>query len=231
MDPRPTSPVHPAHRWGMRLAAGATAVLLAGCGAASTPATTSTPAASHAAHGHKVARKARGKAHKAKTAATAKAGAFCVLGAAMHCHGLRLVGAHQGDSLFTTGTIGGKPADIFSKNTTPGNNPVSYLYFQVRHGIGLLSSKPSTLYLKVQYYDSPAKGQIGYNYDSTVASAPVHGAYAGTAMLTLAGKAAWKTTSWKLTKVHFARGENNGADFRVAGTVGAAVHKVTVSLK
>lgn len=228
MNPRPPRPVPPAPRWGALLAVSAATAVLAGCGAPpSLPATTGGTPSAHAAAPH--GRKATRKAHVAKGHAAARAAtAFCVLGATVHCHGLKLVGAHTGDGLFTAGTVGGKPADIFSKNTTPGNNPVSYLYFQLPRASRLAAS--SMVHLKIQYYDSPAKGQIGYNYDSTITSAPVHGAYAGTTMLTLAGKAVWNTVDWKLTKVHFARGENNGADFRLAGTVGTAVHRVTVSL-
>ena len=171
-------------------------------------------------------------------ASAATTSVSCVLGASPACQGLTVVGAQQGDSLFSTGTVGGEAADIFQKNTTPGNNPVSYVYFQVVPSTSLLSSNPATLYLTVQYYDKAQSGTctkaapcfLTYNYGSTIASAPVNGAYAGTATQNLGGTAAWKTVTWKLTQVSFKEQENNQADFRVAGTAGLAIHSVEVSL-
>ena len=153
----------------------------------------------------------------------------CVVGSTASCSGMTAVGAHSGDSLFTSGTVGGKGAEIFSKNTVSPSNPVTYIYLQVSPTAALLATKPSTLYLTVDYYDSPAKGQLMYNYDSTIASAPVNGAYAGTASVTLAGSAQWKQVTWKLTHVSFQQKENNNADLRIGGSPGVAVHEVMLS--
>ncbi len=161
--------------------------------------------------------------------AAASANVSCVLGSSPVCSGMAVVGPHLGDSLFTSGTVGGKGADTFSKNTASPTNPETYIYLQVSPTAALLSGKPSTLYLTVDYYDSPAKGQLMYNYDSTIASAPVNGAYAGTASVTLGGSAQWKQVTWKLTQVSFQQKENNSADLRVAGSPGVAVHEVMLS--
>ena len=142
---------------------------------------------------------------------------------------MTVVGAHQGDSLFSSSTVGGKSADVFAKNTASAGNPVTYIYLQVSPSSTLVTAKPSTLYLTVDYYDSPAKGQVMYNYDSTIASAPVNGAYAGTAAVTLGGSAQWKQVTWKLTQVSLQQKENNNADLRVAGSPGVAVHQVMLS--
>ena len=164
----------------------------------------------------------------------------CVLGATPSCQGVSVVGAHQGDSLFSSGTVGGKSVDIFQKNTTPpGTSPASFLYFQLEPTSGLLSSNPSSLYLTVEYYDQTQSGTcstttpcyVNYSYDSSIASAPVNGAYAGTAQQDLGGTSTWKTVTWKLTQVSFNQQENNNADFRLGGTVGLAVHKVVLSLQ
>ncbi len=142
---------------------------------------------------------------------------------------MTVVGAHQGDSLFSSSTVGGKGADVFAKNTASAGNPVTYIYLQVNPSSTLVTAKPSTLYLTVDYYDSPAKGQVMYNYDSTIASAPVNGAYGGTASVTLGGSAQWKQVTWKLTQVSFQQKENNNADLRIGGSPGVAVHEVMLS--
>ncbi len=172
-------------------------------------------------------------------ASAATTSVSCVLGSTPTCQGLTIVGAQTGDSLFSSGTVGGQSADIFQKNTTPGNNPVAYIYLQVDRATGFLSANPTTMYLTVQYYDQSQAGAcsttvpcfLTYNYDSTIASAPVNGAYAGTTNQNLGGTAAWKTVTWKLTQTAFNEGENNQADFRIAGTVGVAVHSVVLSLQ
>ncbi len=168
--------------------------------------------------------------------AQAATSASCTLGATASCSGLSIVGPHIGDSFFTSGTVGGQSADIFQKNTTPGNNPTAYIYFQVAKGSPLLSD--STLYLTVQYYDQ-AQGATctkaapcfwTADYDSTVASAPVNGAYNNIgSQVNLGGTAAWITKTFKLANASLKEGENNSADFRIDGTIGLAVHQVTLS--
>ncbi len=163
----------------------------------------------------------------------------CVLGASPTCQRLMIVGASQGDSQYSNATVGGKAADIFQKNTAPGGGATSYIYFQVDRTSEFLASNPSTLYLNVEYYDQSQAGActaatpcfLGYNYDSSIASAPINGAYAGTATQPLTGQAQWRWVTWKLTQASFQEKENNQADFRLAGTVGLAVHRVVLSLQ
>jgi hypothetical protein len=143
-------------------------------------------------------------------------------------------GGATGDSEYTTGMVGGRPADIFATNTTvpkPTATTTSYLYFQVSTNSGFLSTSPKVLYLTVQYYDAPAGGLLTAQYDSSIASAPVNGAYAGVATVKTTGAKAWSSVTFKLTDVKFAQGENGGADFRLAGTRGLAVGQVILSTK
>jgi len=143
-----------------------------------------------------------------------------------------LSGGAAGDSEYSVATVGGRPAFVFQKNTTvPKWTPTtpSYLYFQVNRATNFLANSPTVLYLTVDYYDYPAKAQLTAQYDSTIASAPVNGAYASTATVTTTGAHAWRTVTFKLTQVNFAEGENGGADFRLAGTLGLAVSRIVLS--
>lgn len=141
-------------------------------------------------------------------------------------------GGNVGDSEYSVGAVAGRPAFIFAKNTTvvpQTPTAASYLYFQVDRTSGFLSSTPHTLYLTVTYYDSPGKALLQPQYDSSIASAPVHGAYASAAAVTTTGTKAWKTVTFQLNQTNFAEGENGGADFRLAGTPGLAVAGVALA--
>ncbi len=177
-------------------------------------------------------------AASAGASAAAASSVSCTLAATPSCQGLTIEAPHVGDSLFTSSTVGGKSADVFSTNTTPGNNPVSYIYFQVAKSSGLLSSNPTTLYLTVEYYNALLSGScvssktnwasclLLANYGQSGKGGP----YANSSLVYLTGQQAWTTTSLKLTNVQFTEAENNGADFRLAGVPNLAVHKVTLSL-
>jgi hypothetical protein len=86
------------------------------------------------------------------------------------------------------------------------------------------------LYLTVEYYDQPSGGNLLAEYNT--AAAGLAGAYTSAGpSVTLGGTATWKTQTWVLTQADFAGRQNFGADFRLDGTVGVAVHRVTLSQK
>lgn len=163
----------------------------------------------------------------------------CTVGATPECQGLAIVGANQtgSDSIFTTTTVGGKQADVFSKNSVSPTNAFTYIYVQVPTGNSFLSGNPTTMYLTIEYYDQ-AQGttcttavpcQLAYNYETTGTGIPAY--YAGPAAINLGGTAAWKTVTYKLTATAFQQQENYQADFRISGTPGVAVHKWSLSLQ
>lgn len=134
-----------------------------------------------------------------------------------------------GDSEYSIQPVGGALADVFQQNTASSGAPISFLYFFVNPSEqSFLSAK--TLYLTIRYYDKPANGTISADYDSSIASAPVNGAYENTGNVTLGGTAAWKTQTWTLKDALFQGKENGNADFRLDGTVGVAVSEVILSL-
>ena len=98
-----------------------------------------------------------------------------------------------------------------------------YFYFNVSDGI-MYNGSPSTVYLRVEYYDS-AGGYIKPQYDSTSNS------YANATQLNFTGTNTWKTALWTLTDVKFANRQYVSADFRLS--VGTAqnvyIDKVIVS--
>ena len=135
----------------------------------------------------------------------------------------------EGDSSFHLAVIGGRPAAVFARIATQPKSPISYIYMQVGLHAAL---KPlfaaTTLYLTVEYYDAPAKGQLNAQYSS---SNPKHGAYDSTPTLTTGGKPRWTSVTWKLTQAHLAGAENFGAMFRLAGTPGMAIHSVRLATR
>jgi len=141
--------------------------------------------------------------------------------------GMRVVPA--GDSVYTLGTAGGEPAVIFQKNPyNPGG--ASYLYLSVDRGGPLTSGPPKTIWIEMRYYDSPAGLQLLCEYDSDDTSAPLHGAYTPTAVITTGGSATWKTVLWPLNGADFTGAQNNGADLRIDGLPGLALHQITLSV-
>ncbi len=75
---------------------------------------------------------------------------------------------------------------------------------------------------------APSSNSLSIDYNSTVASAPVNGAYDGTPPVFPGGK--WQQHTWKLTSVAFGEHQNFGADLRLSGSAGVAVSKVVLSL-
>ncbi len=158
----------------------------------------------------------------------------CTLSSTPTCTGLTIEAPHQADSDFTSGTVGGESADVFSTNTAAPTNPVSYLYFQVSKSF--LASNPTTLYLTVDYYGQVSSNPtcssktlncaLIANYDSTTSL----GAYGQVGPLEVNQGASWQSVTWKLTQSSFHEGENNASDFRLGGSPGVAVHSVTLSL-
>ena len=72
-------------------------------------------------------------------------------------------------------------------------------------------------------------GLLHIQYDSTLAT--LAGAYKSTTAVFSAGKDIWHTYTWKLAQVDFAGRQNAGADLRLSGPPGVAVHQVTLSLR
>ncbi len=134
-----------------------------------------------------------------------------------------------GDSEFVIQPVAGTLSFVFQQNTASAGAPISYLYWYVNASESQFLSA-HTLYLTIRYYDQPAKGSISADYDSSIAGAPVNGAYENTGSVTLGGTAAWKTQTWTLKDASFQGKENGGADFRLDGTVGVAVSEVILSL-
>ena len=136
------------------------------------------------------------------------------------------VGAHAGDSEFHVATVGGKTAEVFDQNTASPGSAVSYLYFAANVPGWTF---PRTLYLTVEYYDQPPGGTLHASYNSPTPG--IGGAYASAgASLALGGAAAWKTQTWILAEADFTGRQNFAADFRLTGSAGVAVHRVTLSL-
>jgi len=106
------------------------------------------------------------------------------------------------------------------KCTAAGDN---YFYFAVSDAV-MYDGSPSTVYLKVIYYDSPG-GLIRPQYDST------SGANTDAAQVDFTGTNTWKEATWTLTNVKFANSQNVGADFRLyVGTAqNVYIDKVIVS--
>lgn len=149
-----------------------------------------------------------------------------VLGNGTSSLNLTQLGAHAGDSEFHLAQVGGRSAEVFDANTASPGGTVSYLYFAANVPGW---AYPRTLALSVEYYDSPAGGSLQVQYDTSTAG--LGGAYTPAAPnLTLGGTAAWKTQTWTLAQADFTGRQNFGADFRLAGTPGVAVHRVTLAL-
>lgn len=78
----------------------------------------------------------------------------------------------------------------------------------------------------VQLNWAPSSASMHIDYDS---SAPMGGAYQGAPTIFPAGKNNWETYTWKITNADFRGRENFGADLRIAGSPGMAIHQVTIS--
>lgn len=75
---------------------------------------------------------------------------------------------------------------------------------------------------------SPSPVDLSVQYNSSDFSASLDGAYEGTA--TVLPNPGWQEHTWELTDVHWDGEENDGADVRLAGGPGVAVHQVVLSL-
>ncbi len=158
--------------------------------------------------------------------AEANAGSVSLVLGTSNAVGLVQVGAHQGDSDFHSATVGGESAAVFDTNTASPGSADTYLYFTANVPGWTF---PRTLYLTVQYYDQPSGGTLQAEYDTTGTGLASAYASAG-ASLELGGTASWKTYTWTLSNADFTGQQNYDADFRLAGTVGVAVHAITLSL-
>ncbi len=83
----------------------------------------------------------------------------------------------------------------------------------------------------VQLNWTPSSDTLQLEYDSSDPQAPMDGAYKSVTALVPPDKAIWQIHTWKLSDVDFRGRQNFGADFRLSGTPGIAVHQVIVSLQ
>ena len=76
----------------------------------------------------------------------------------------------------------------------------------------------------VQLNWAPSSASMHLDYDSSASDA-----YKSTPTIFPAGKGTWETNTWKLANTDFRGRENFGADLRIAGAPGIAIHQVTIS--
>lgn len=166
----------------------------------------------------------------------------CVFGATPTCSGMTILGAHAGDSLFTSTTVDGQSADVFSVDTTDKGNPTSYIYLGVTPSSGLLTGNPTTIYATVDYYNKNTTSGVTcsttamncgmlINYNSSVGTG-IAAAYANATPILndINGSGAWTTQVFTLSNIKFTGAENNNADLRLAGSAGIAVHSIQLSV-
>jgi len=97
-----------------------------------------------------------------------------------------------------------------------------YFYFNVADSL-IYNGSPSTVYIKVEYYDS-SSGFIQPQYDSTA------GAYTSATQANFTGTNTWKTQTWTLTSCKFANRQNGSSDFRLyVGSNNVYIDRVWVS--
>ncbi len=82
-----------------------------------------------------------------------------------------------------------------------------------------------------QFAWAPSSASFHIDYNSSNAGAPMSGAYQGTPDELWGGKDTWHIKTWKLTGVDFAGRQNFGADLRIGGSAGIAVHQLILSLR
>jgi hypothetical protein len=93
---------------------------------------------------------------------------------------------------------------------------------------GAPTQPPAPAVWAVQLPWSPAQPSLRIDYDSSDTSAPVQGAYEPTTTAFPDGVDRWTTATWELTGVELQGAENCGADLRLAGSPGVAVHEVVL---
>lgn len=72
--------------------------------------------------------------------------------------------------------------------------------------------------------------RLRVEYDSADPTAPLNGAYKPAPDAPKGTPGAWSTYTWGLTQAAFKQRQNFGADLRIVGTAGIAVHRVILSL-
>ncbi len=82
-----------------------------------------------------------------------------------------------------------------------------------------------------QFTFTPSSIGLHLSYNSSLRSLAHHGAYRSTPVEIPTGKDIWHVYTWKLTHVDFTGRQNAGADLRLSGSPGIAVHQVTLSLE
>ncbi len=78
---------------------------------------------------------------------------------------------------------------------------------------------------------TPFGNGLRIDYDSASRLPPLDGAYKPTNFVTPAHRGGWHSHTWKLTSVDFAGRQNYGADLRLVGHNGIAIHRLTLTLR
>lgn len=98
----------------------------------------------------------------------------------------------------------------------PASSGHSYFYFNASDAI-IYDGSPSTVYLRVDYFDSPG-GFIQPQYDY------MSGAYTPAETVTFTGTNTWRSATWTLTNCRFANSQAESSDFRLYVGEGGNVH-------
>ena len=133
----------------------------------------------------------------------------------------------QPDSYWKMGDAGGTQAIIFQ--APPHNFAWSYFYLRVDPTSGLVGGPPRTLWLQVRYYDAPAGLHMLSEYDSTIATATLDGAYTPTSGITTTGTPSWQTVTWPMSSADLQGRQNGGADLRIDGWAGLAIDRILLT--
>lgn len=124
-----------------------------------------------------------------------------------------------GDGDTTPVTIGGRDA---RQNVNPAQD--FYFYFNVSDAYAYQGSK-SEVYVTIEYYDT-GTSPLSLQYDAIGADFALFYKNAGGVARTNTNT--WKRYVWHLTDAWFGNRQNAGADFRIAGAVGATFQLDTV---
>jgi len=81
----------------------------------------------------------------------------------------------------------------------------------------------------VQLLWTPSSPTLQLEYDSSNPQAPMNGAYQAATALMPAERPVWQIHTWKISNVNFRGRQNYGADLRLSGTPGIAIHQITLS--
>src|SRR5205085_5691076 len=95
-----------------------------------------------------------------------------------------------------------------------------YFYFNVNDAWAYQGSKPN-VYIRMDYYDAGTP-TLSLQYDSIGPDFSYY--YKNVAGPTIGNTNIWKHYTWHVTDANFGNRQNAGADFRIAGAVGATFY-------